>query len=176
MPLVRRLVAGFKARFGCFAIHGNHDNYTIGRQLGDSQIIFLDGKRQLLNLPGGQIELIGLPGRNRLELRQRFIAAIPPANPQIPRIVLSHYPDHLRRTGGLGADLFLAGHTHGGQICLPGGTPLLWHDSLPRHLSTGANRVGKTWLVVSRGLGYTGIPLRSFCPAEVVEIRCRSIF
>ena len=122
-------------------------------------------------MPGGKIELIGLPGKRRNELSSRFINALPEAQPGIPRIVLSHFPDHLKRTEGLQADLFLAGHTHGGQICLPRGATLMWHDSLPRRFARGAHRVGKTWLVVSRGLGWTGFPVRTWCPPEVVEIR-----
>jgi predicted MPP superfamily phosphohydrolase len=173
MPLVRRMVAGFAARIGCFAIHGNHDNYAIGRELAGSGVRFLDGQRQVIDTPGGSIELIGLPGKDRIELTREFIESLPIRDARVPRIVLSHFPDHLNRTGGLKADLFLAGHTHGGQICFPGGTPLLSHDSLPRHLCTGAHRIGDTWLVVNRGLGFTGLPIRANCPPEVIEISCR---
>ena len=138
LPLVRRLVEGVTARVGCFAIHGNHDNYAIGRELRDSGVRFLDGRRRVVAMPGGKIELIGLPGKNRLELTDEFLGSIPPAEVGVPRIILSHFPDHLKRTAMLEPDLLLAGHTHGGQICLPGGQPLMWHDSLPRKLSRRA--------------------------------------
>jgi hypothetical protein len=170
MPLVRRMIAGFKARIGCFAIHGNHDNYAIGQELADSHVTFLDGRRRLIDTPRGPIELIGFPGKDRIELTAEFMASLPPRAADVPRIVLSHFPDHLKRSGGLQADLFLAGHTHGGQICLPDGKPLIWHDALPRPLAKGAHRIGKTWLVVSRGLGFTGVAIRANCPPEVVEI------
>jgi predicted MPP superfamily phosphohydrolase len=156
---------------GCFAIHGNHDSYQIGAELRDSQVKFLDGRRHVVDLPGGQVELIGLPGRRRIELLPEFVDSLPRPQADVPRIILSHFPDHLIRTAVLQPDLFLAGHTHGGQICFPGGGPLIWHDKLPRRLSRGAHRVGDTWLVVSRGLGATGLPIRVFCTPEVVEIR-----
>ncbi|MDB5303087.1 MAG: hypothetical protein JWM97_636, partial [Phycisphaerales bacterium] len=54
--------------------------------------------------------------------------------------------------------------------CFPTGRPILTHDALPPPLATGAHRVGDTWLVVNRGLGYTGLPVRVFCTPEVVEI------
>jgi hypothetical protein len=174
MPQVRKLVEGLRSRHGCFAIHGNHDSYKIGVELGGLGVKFLDGRRAVVELPGGRIELIGLPGKHRRELRESFLNSLPAREAGVPRIVLSHFPDHLTRTGGLDADLFLAGHTHGGQICLPDGRALIWHDGLPRNLSKGAHRIGDTWLVVSRGLGYTGIPLRMFSRPEVVEIVCCS--
>ncbi len=172
MPNVRRLVDGLVARIGCFAIHGNHDNYNVGRELKDSKFTFLDGARHVVEAAGGKIELIGLPGKRRDELTAEVRARFPARESGVPRIVLSHYPDHLKRMPELNADLFLAGHTHGGQVCLPNGTPILRHDSLPRRLTKGTHRIGSTWLVVSRGVGYTTLPVRIFCPPEVIEIRC----
>lgn len=174
MPCVRRFVSGLTARFGCFAIHGNHDSYQVGAELADLPLTFLDGRRQLVQTPLGQVELIGAPGRRRSELTVDFVQSLPPHPPGALRIVLSHFPDNLPRMSALEADLFLAGHTHGGQVCLPGGTPILRHDHLPRRLVTGAHKVGPTWLVVGRGLGWTGLPVRAFCSPEAIEIICQS--
>ena len=174
MPLVRRFVEGLPATCAIFAIHGNHDSYEVGRELKDTRVTFLDGKRQVVQLPGGPVELIGLPGKDRRELTRQLLASFPSREPGLPRIVLSHFPDHLKPAAGLEADLFLAGHTHGGQICLPNGTPLISHDTLPRKLSRGAHRVGPTWLVVSRGIGDSGLPIRANCLPEVIEIHCRT--
>jgi hypothetical protein len=127
----------------------------------------------LIPIGDATIELIGLPGVDRRDLDRGFVDAVPPRGATPPgtlRIVLSHFPDHLRRTEVLRPDLFLAGHTHGGQVCLPGMVPIIKHDSLPRPLTTGVHRVGPTWLVVTRGLGTTTLPLRVFCPPEVMEI------
>jgi hypothetical protein len=80
----------------------------------------------------------------------------------------------IRSCASLTPDLFLAGHTHGGQICLPGRIPIIRHDSLARRFWLGIHRVHGTWLVVNRGIGFsTALQLRLFCPAEVVEIRLR---
>jgi len=85
-----------------------------------------------------------------------------------------HFPDHLRRTAKLQPHLFLAGHTHGGQVCLPGRIPILKHDAMPRRCCSGIHRVGDTWLIVNRGFGYTTLPIRVFCPPEVLEIELTS--
>lgn len=171
LPTVRRLLDEIGSPCPRFAIVGNHDDYTVAYELRDTGITFLDGRRQIVPIKGAEVELIGLPGAHRLELEGAFLRRLPPKRAGVPRIVLSHFPDHLRRTQALAANLMLAGHTHGGQMCLPGGIPLLWHDSLPRRLAQGVHRVNGTWLIVSRGLGYTSLPFRVFCAPDVVELK-----
>jgi hypothetical protein len=83
---------------------------------------------------------------------------------------MSHYPDQFHRAKPLAADFFLAGHTHGGQICLPGGIPIITHDRMPRRYASGIHRLGETWYIVSRGMGYASLPLRVNCPSEVAEV------
>ena len=104
------------------------------------------------------------------DLDAAYVASLPARTPGVVRIVLSHYPDHVRRIRPLEADLMLAGHTHGGQVCLPGGRPLITHDKLPRPYHHGVHRFEKTWVIVSRGFGFASPPVRLFCPAEVVQI------
>lgn len=171
LPIVRRMVAGFSGKLGCFGICGNHDGYNFASKLAGSNIRILNEERCLVPVGGDQLELIALPGVRRQDLSPEFIKSLPAKQPHTPRVVLSHYPDHLRMVREpLDPDLILAGHTHGGQICLPGGWPISRHDSLPRRLCTGVHRVGRTWLVANRGLGFTILPFRVFCPAEVIEI------
>jgi len=86
------------------------------------------------------------------------------------RVVMQHYPDQIRRTQDLKPDIVLAGHTHGGQVCLPGGFPIIKHDSLPRLYTSGVHRYGDVWLIVGRGFGFSTLPVRAFCPPQVVEI------
>jgi predicted MPP superfamily phosphohydrolase len=124
--------------------------------------------------------LIALAGLARQDLQTQHVLDILPRHghassdgrPRVPRIVLSHYPDALVKLQALDVtpDLHFAGHTHGGQVCLPGRVPILRHDTLPRRYCTGVHRFGDTWLVVSRGMGYSTYPIRVFCPAEVVEV------
>src|SRR5262249_12913828 len=89
------------------------------------------------------------------------------------RILLVHSPAGLRDLDGGRCDLALAGHTHGGQIALPGGIPIL----LPKGEGLRRLRYGRYddargagTLIVSRGVGYSSLPLRSFAPAEVVAV------
>ena len=171
MPLVRKLIGGLRAKFGMFAILGNHDGDLLAPKLHGLGVRVIAHQRVDAIVNGAPIELIGGPGPERLDLDEHFLHAIPPKRPGVPRIVLCHYPDLIRAMKALEPDLYLAGHTHGGQICLPNERAILTHDSLPRHLCKGAHDVDGTCLIVGRGFGFTTIPMRVFCPAEVVEVR-----
>ena len=173
MPLVRKLIGGLRAKFGMFAILGNHDGDLLAPQLHRLGVRVIIHQRVDAVVRGAAVELIGLPGPDRLDLDERFLYAIPPKRVGVPRVVLCHYPDLVRATKPLAPDLYLAGHTHGGQVCLPNGRALLTHDSLPRAMCKGAHDVDGTCLIVGRGFGFTTLPVRAFCPAEVVEVRMR---
>jgi predicted MPP superfamily phosphohydrolase len=77
----------------------------------------------------------------------------------IPRtevsVLLSHTPEIYRQAAHAGFDLMLCGHTHGGQICLPGGIPIMLEAKLPRRMGAGAwqhasmsgyTSVGEMWM------------------------------
>jgi hypothetical protein len=83
-----------------------------------------------------------------------------------PSLLLSHNPDVFPEAVAHGVSLVLAGHTHGGQWRVPG-LPVLVRMSRYR-LDEGRYRAGTSQLVVSRGLGATGFPLRIGCPPEAI--------
>ena len=167
-PHVHRLASGLVAPLGCYTILGNHDGRRLGQYLAGTGVQLIDGDWRRLKHHGETIELIGLPGYAPESLTAGILAGYPPKHAGALRIVLSHYPDHVKKVGDVGGEIFLAGHTHGGQVCLPGGVPIIRHSRLPRRLCSGVHRVGDAWLVVSRGFGFAGrLKLRLFCPAEV---------
>jgi predicted MPP superfamily phosphohydrolase len=174
LPHLQRFVQQLTARVGIFAVTGNHDGDLLGPRLAGWGIGLINRRRVELRQDrddSAAIELIGLPGVKRTSFDSEFLAEIPQRRPGVPRIVMGHFPDQVQRIGRLQADLMLAGHTHGGQICLPNGMPLVTHDTLPRRMATGAHRIGQTLLVVNRGLGTSLCAVRVFCPAEVIELR-----
>lgn len=180
LPSLYRLLESFRARLGAYGVLGNHDRMKLEPDLRGTNVRLIGGQRHVIWVGDAAIELIGLPGARRKDMPAGWAESLPPAkelptgSPRPLQIVLSHFPDHLRRTQAWRPDIFLAGHTHGGQVCLPGGVPILKHDSLPRRLCTGIHRVGPTWLVIPRGIGTTTLPLRVFCPPEVIEMRVQN--
>jgi predicted MPP superfamily phosphohydrolase len=104
----------------------------------------------------------------------RALAAPPRA---AVRMALVHQPEHVTRLGPAGFDLVIAGHTHGGQIVLPGIGPLVTLSPLPDAIDAGGlHRHSGTQLVVSRGIGCEAgfaPPLRLFCSPEVTLVTVR---
>lgn len=81
------------------------------------------------------------------------------------RILLSHSPETYHRAEGF--HLLLAGHTHGGQICLPGGLAILRLGRCPAAMLSGAWQHHDLMGYTSPGTGCCGVPVRFFCPPEV---------
>lgn len=89
--------------------------------------------------------------------------------PDACTILLSHSPQTYVEAEGLGVDFMLSGHTHGGQLCLPGGRPLITHCPVPRAFAAGPWRHGRLQGYTSRGTGAGCVPLRFNCPAEITR-------
>jgi predicted MPP superfamily phosphohydrolase len=83
------------------------------------------------------------------------------------RLLLSHSPETWREAADLGYALHLSGHTHGGQICLPGGFPIVRKAPVPRPLLAGPWREGEMLGYTSRGTGSCSVPARLNCPPEI---------
>jgi predicted MPP superfamily phosphohydrolase len=83
------------------------------------------------------------------------------------RILLSHSPETWREAAGLGYALHLSGHTHGGQICLPGGFPIVRKAPVRRALLAGPWREGAMLGYTSRGTGSCSVAARLNCPPEI---------
>jgi uncharacterized protein len=87
------------------------------------------------------------------------------------RIVIMHAPDGLLHLGDHRFDVAMCGHVHGGQVALPGGVPIVVpNGALCRRYPHGEHRVGpggRSTLLVSRGIGCSGVPVRLFAPPEI---------
>jgi uncharacterized protein len=88
-------------------------------------------------------------------------------------ILLSHTPEIYQRAAATGVDLMLCGHTHGGQICLPGGFPLTLDADLPRRFGRAAWCHGALQGYTSVGCGTSIVDVRLNCPPEVTLHRLR---
>lgn len=173
------------APLGTFAVLGNHDHYTghpeqFAGHLESCGIHLLDNASVVLKRDGAMLVLAGIDdlyqGRPDLAAALRDartkLEALGSGARQPPVILLSHNPDALFEASRQGVALVLSGHTHGGQIRIPG-LPVLVRQSRYR-LDEGRYRVDNTELVVSRGLGASGLPLRLACSPEAVLLQLRS--
>jgi uncharacterized protein len=165
-------LAGLDAPLGRFAVLGNHDldygGEEVAAALRERGIDVLTDERRELTFDGAAIDVLGIPDA-RVE-RPSAGAALA-ALTERPAIVLAHDPywfSHLRA----GPHLMLSGHTHGGQICLPGIGPLTNKSRAPLRWSSGLTVESGRYLYVTRGLGTSGLPIRFLAPPEfaVLEV------
>lgn len=94
-------------------------------------------------------------------------------DPERPCIVLTHLPDSVAYLPDQPL-LVVAGHTHGGQVCVPGIGPLLTMSALPRRFARGLHRVGGRHLLVTSGVGTSLLPIRLGTPPEYVIATVRA--
>jgi predicted MPP superfamily phosphohydrolase len=170
------VLAEIEVRDGAVAVLGNHDTHDMVEPL--EQVV---GVRVLTNehveiaRDGQRISLLGLddPYRFYSESTRRFAASLS-HDPGQFRIMLVHTPDLADDAARLGCSLYLCGHTHGGQICLPGGKPIVQHLHRERGLGRGLWRRGTMVGYTSLGAGVAGsLPVRLFAPGEVTLFRLR---
>ena len=164
-------LAALAVPLGAWAVLGNHDLWSdfdelevmllaSGVELLTNRAVRLPAPFDAVTLCGLDDHLSGLPDPTAIAAAAGF------------RLLVVHSPSGLRDLCGIRVDLALAGHTHAGQVCLPGGIPIV----LPggegvRRFAYGrfdAAATGNGVLIVSRGVGYSGLPLRAFAPPEVV--------
>jgi hypothetical protein len=176
---VRRL-AGLRARYGVYAILGNHDVYTGTQKVVDGFAALAPGIRLLRNesvrLPLPEpLYLAGVedPGQDwsarRLELPAlEKLAEERPSDG--PTLLLVHRPEAFPQAARLGFPLVLAGHTHGGQLALPTpGGP--WNLArIVTRFTRGRYQMGDSTLYVTRGIGVGGPALRVNCTREITTV------
>jgi predicted MPP superfamily phosphohydrolase len=167
--IIAAILARLPAPLGRFAIIGNHDvSYgaaLVADALRGHGIAVLDDEETSFRFEGSDVGLVGVPDGNidRDEART-LVTGLPPRR---PTIILSHDPVWFADVQ-CPSHLMLAGHTHGGQICLPGIGPLTNASRAPLRWSHGHIVENGRQLFVTSGLGTSGIPLRIGAPPEFV--------
>jgi hypothetical protein len=173
-------VADFRAQFsrlhapaGVFFVNGDCDHADVlDELLRDTDVRRLDNEVVDTVCNGVPLRIAGLSLHTHTAAARAAYRNLADGPTHAIRIVLSHRPAAVARclTEGTRPDLAIAGHTHGGQVCIPGYGPIITLSALPRENASGLSRYEGVPLYVSRGIGYEGgqAPrLRLCCPPEV---------
>lgn len=134
----------------------------------------LTNVRQEIDLDGMAVELLGLDDAH---IRAQDYRVAPRSASDRFGFAVMHSPDSAPEVASLGYDLIVAGHTHGGQVCLPLVGALVTNCSMPNRIVKGLARIGGALLHTSPGLGTSKYaPFRFWCRPEatVLELRRRS--
>ncbi len=149
-----------------YGVLGNHDTIKLVPGLEAMGIRMLLNECVAITRGGDRIHLADIDDAHYFRVDN-----IEKAATQIPdgafSILLSHTPEIYRQAAHADFDLLLSGHTHGGQICLPGSIPITLDSVLPRRMGAGAWRYGRMAGYTSVGAGSCIVPVRLNCPPEI---------
>jgi len=123
---------------------------------------------RLINNTRTSIDGIDIVGLDDEHIGRADLSVARPRNGDGFRLAVAHSPDVAQALADLDYDLIVCGHTHGGQLCIPGFGAIITNSDLPRKMASGVHRLGDSWLHVSAGLGTSMYaPLRFACRPEV---------
>ncbi len=174
---LRTLLAQFRASHGIYAIWGTIEvdlPELLRPILQDLGIVVLQDEASEVLVGDARLWLMGPAcSRDLVADGQVLRDLLARAPSDAFTMLLYHTPDLMPQASALGIDLYLAGHTHGGQWRLPGFGAFLTSSHYWKRYEAGPYRKGDTLLYVSRGLGMEGFGTpraRLFCPPEVVVL------
>jgi predicted MPP superfamily phosphohydrolase len=149
-----------------YGVLGNHDSIRMAPSMEAMGIRMLFNECEPIVRDGQRIFLAGVddPHFYRADDIQKAAAQIPS---DAFSILLAHTPEVYDRALAAGFDLMLSGHTHGGQLCLPGGIPIKLEAALPRFMGAGPWRYGAMVGYTSVGAGTSLLPVRLNCWPEM---------
>lgn len=163
------LLAPLNAVDGAVAVLGNHDGHGMADALEGLGIRVLVNEAMAVVRHDCLLHLVGTDDVHSFHTPTASALLARPAAGF--SIALVHTPELADIAAAAGHRLYLCGHTHGGQICLPGGRPLITALDTHRELASGRWRRGAMEGYTSRGLGSARPPLRINCAAEAAIIR-----
>jgi len=149
-----------------YAVLGNHDSILMVPDLENMGIRLLINENTLIERGQGTLFLAGIDDAHYFRVDDIPKAANGAAE-NTPSILLSHTPAVYKQAAEAGFDLMLSGHTHGGQICLPGGIPITLDSDCPRFVGKGGWHYKKMQGYTSVGSGTSVVNVRINCPPEI---------
>jgi predicted MPP superfamily phosphohydrolase len=168
---MRRIASAIRAKDGILAVLGNHDSYLMVDCLEDMGIRVLANETTTIQRQNSRIAITGIDDPNYYYTDQA-IRGLEVAGKGF-KIVLVHTPELFDVAADNGYSLYLCGHTHGGQICLPGGIPLITHLYHGRKFHNGWWRYNDMQGYTGQGTGTVALPVRFNSQSEIARITLR---
>ena len=160
------LIERIKSRDGFIGVLGNHDGCHMVNPLEKIGINMLVNSRHFISRGKDRIQIIGTDDVHYYYTDQA-LHALEHADSDFS-IALVHSPELFDQAATMGVDLYLCGHTHAGQACLPGGRPIITHLDRGRQFFRGHWTYAGMQGVTHAGVGTSGIPVRFNTQGEVI--------
>jgi predicted MPP superfamily phosphohydrolase len=172
LPGLAKIRAAVDVADGHLATLGNHDPSAMVGDLEAIGLRVLTNETVTIRRGAAALHVTGLD-----DVHYFYTEAAGAALANAPagfRIALVHSPEAAPLAAAAGYALYLCGHTHGGQVCLPGGMPILTNSALHWRHAWGLWRRGRMIGYTSNGAGISGLPVRFFSRGEVtlLTLRC----
>ena len=149
-----------------YAVLGNHDSITMVPALESFGIQMLLNESVAITRGKNKLYIAGVDDAHYFRVENIAKSAEQIVDDSVS-IMLSHTPEIYRQVAHAGFNIMLSGHTHGGQICLPGGIPITLDARCPRYVGKGAWQYGKMLGYTSVGSGTSIVNVRYNCLPEV---------
>lgn len=164
-PAMEKLMVHLSPKYGTLAVLGNHDSFKMVESLEPLHIRFLINEAVFIEKEGAKLCISGTDDTYYFYTDMSLHSL----ENKLPgfKICLSHTSELVDIAAENQYKLYLCGHTHGGQICLPGGVPIISHQKKNRSLVQGLWTINGMTGYTSRGVGVSGTPLRFNCPPEI---------
>ena len=155
-----------------YGVLGNHDTIRMVPGLEDMGIQMLLNENHTIERGNQRIYLAGIDDAHfyRVDNIEKAATGIPFGDFSI---LLSHTPEVYQQASYADFSLLLSGHTHGGQICLPGRIPITLSSVFPRQMGSGPWKYRDMIGYTSVGAGSCVVPVRYNCPPEITLHRLR---
>jgi predicted MPP superfamily phosphohydrolase len=149
-----------------YGVLGNHDTIRMVPAMEEMGIRMLLNEADAIVRGDQRIYLAGIDDAHyyRADNIEKAASQIPPGE---IAILLSHTPEIYRQAAHAGFRVLLSGHTHGGQICLPGSIPITLDSVLPRRMGAGPWKYDRMLGYTSVGVGSSIVTVRFNCPPEI---------
>lgn len=168
---LRKIVSSLQAPDGVYATLGNHDTRPVVGILESMGVQVLTNETVDIRRGLDKIILTGTDDPHTYYSNHVSEALRTPKEGF--KVALVHAPELYREAAENGYHLYLSGHTHAGQICLPKGIPLVSHLKKGKHLVSGLWQEGSMIGYTSAGCGTSGLPIRFNCKGEITLFTLR---
>jgi predicted MPP superfamily phosphohydrolase len=188
----RQFVAQLQAPYGIYAVRGTVEPTpeSMAWLVEGTDVVWLEQEAVTLDVRGQPVTLVGVACSHRLEMDTARLAQamadadvgsiadgdVGSAPADAFTLLLYHSPDLIREAAKHHVDLYLGGHTHGGQLCLPFYGAIFTSSIYGKQYESGLFEEGGTTMVISRGMGFEGggMPRARFlCRPEIVSIELK---
>jgi predicted MPP superfamily phosphohydrolase len=172
----RQFVGHLQAPHGIYAVRGSVEPHPadMERLVNGTSVTWLEQESTTIDIRGQSITIAGVACSHRQELdAARLTEAMASIEEEAFTLLLYHSPDLIREASELGVDLYLGGHTHGGQLRLPIYGAIVTGSRYGKQYTNGLFQRNGTQMYISRGLGFEGggMPRARFlCRPEIVSI------